>query len=256
MQGHSDHIDHVAACVDCQARTSLEALDVDLQKVWAGIAGEVWSRPVGSVERLAGYLLRSPGLARALLTTPSLVLSWILASAVVLSIGVVATHATNVPWVALLAPALAGAGIAYAYGPGVDPTFELSQTMPVSDRMVLLARVVAVFGLNALLGLIASLFTVEAIGLTFGWLAPMTLVASLGLASATLARSANVGVASALGGWCIIVLASAVRSRDLAAAVHSGVFVPVYLVGTLVCLGLTLYATRSRRSDGHLWRSM
>ena len=253
MSRHSDDIDHVAACADCQARASVGNLDVDLEKVWAGIAVEVWSRPLGPVERLAGYLLQSPGLARALVTTPSLVLSWIIASVVVLGVGVVATYATHVPWVDLLAPALAGVGIAYAYGPGIDPAFELSQTMPVSDRMVLLARVVAVFGLNALLGLVASLFTAPAAGLTFGWLAPMTLVASLGLASATLARSANVGVAGALGGWCIIMLASAVPTQDLATAVENGAFVPVYAAGTLVCLGLSLYATRGRRSDALIW---
>ena len=256
MPRHSDAIDHVGACADCQARAALGDLDVDLEKVWAGIAVEVWARPIGSVERLAGYLLRSPGLARALLTTPSLLLSWIVASAVVLGVGAYATHATDVPWVALLAPALAGAGIAYAYGPGIDPAFELSQTMPVSDRMVLLARVVAVFGLNALLGLVASLFTPQAAGLTFGWLAPMTLVASLGLASATLARSANVGVVGALASWCIIVLASAVPTQDLATAVENAAFVPVYALAALVCLGLTLYVTSGRRSDGLLWRSM
>lgn len=256
MARHSDDIDHIATCADCQARMSFDALDVDLEQVWAGIAVEVWARRVGRVERLAGDLLQSPGLARALLTTPSLVLSWILASAVVLGVGVVATHATQVPWVALLAPALAGAGIAYAYGPGVDPTFELSQTMPVSDRMVLLARIVAVFGVNAVLGLGASLLTVDAVGVTFGWLAPMTLVASLGLAAASLARSANVGVASALAGWCLIVLASAVPTQELATAVENGAFVPMYALGTVVCVGVTLYATRGRRSNGLTWPPM
>ena len=72
-------------------------------------------------------MLRSPGLARALVTTPSLVLSWILASVVVLAAGVIATASTDTPWVALLAPALAGIGIAYAYGPGIDPAFELGE---------------------------------------------------------------------------------------------------------------------------------
>lgn len=256
MQHHPDDTDHIATCADCQAREAISNLDIDLEKVWSGITVELWSRPVGALERLAGYLLQSPGLARALLTTSSLVFSWLLASAVVLGVGVFATHATQIPWVALLAPALAGVGIAYAYGPGVDPAFELSQTMPVSDTMVLLARVVTVFGVNAVFGFVASLFTVQAVGLTFGWLAPMTLVASLGLAAATVARSANVGVASALGGWCIIVLASAFPAQDLAAAVETAAFIPVYVLGTLVCLGLTLYSTNARRSEGLPWRSM
>src|SRR5207245_182766 len=46
--------------------------DVDLSRVWAGVAAEVWRRHPGWLERTAARLLRSPGLARALLTTPSL----------------------------------------------------------------------------------------------------------------------------------------------------------------------------------------
>jgi hypothetical protein len=45
--------------------------DVDLGRVWLGVAAQVWRREPGWLERLAGRLLRSPSLARALLTTPS-----------------------------------------------------------------------------------------------------------------------------------------------------------------------------------------
>ena len=61
--------------------------DVDLDRVWTGVAAEVWRRQPGPVERLASRLLRSPGLARALLTTPSLLLGWVLATMVVLLAG-------------------------------------------------------------------------------------------------------------------------------------------------------------------------
>ncbi|MGH3244715.1 MAG: hypothetical protein ACRDOI_00655, partial [Trebonia sp.] len=44
---------------------------VDLDRVWAGVAAEVWRRHPGWIERTAARLLRSPGLARALVTTPS-----------------------------------------------------------------------------------------------------------------------------------------------------------------------------------------
>ena len=64
-------------------------------------------------------LLRSPGLARALVTTPSLLLGWIAGTAVVLAAGALATRwAPAPPYVALLAPAAGRGGIAYAYGPG------------------------------------------------------------------------------------------------------------------------------------------
>ena len=60
---------------------------IDLDRVWANVAAEVWRRHPGRLERTAGRLLRSPGLARALLTTPSLLLPWLIASAVVLAVG-------------------------------------------------------------------------------------------------------------------------------------------------------------------------
>ena len=252
---HPDDPLHVAACADCQARASLGALDVDLERAWTGVAAAAWATPAGRVERLAGRLLGSPGLARALVTTPSLVLSWIVATAIVLAVGVLVTRATGAPWVALLAPALAGAGIAYAYGPGVDPAFELSRTMATSDRLVLLVRGLAVFGLNALLGLVASLFAAEAAGLTLGWLLPMTAVSALALAAATLARSANVGVAAALAGWGFVVSAGMARTGDLAAAVARDALMPAYAASAVVCLALALWATGGGRSErGQLWR--
>lgn len=253
MLNHPDDPLHVAGCADCQARAGLDGLDVDLDRVWHRVSAEVWAPPVGWVERLAGRLLGSPGLARALVTTPSLVLSWIVATAAVLAVGVVVTRSTGLPLVALLAPALAGAGIAYAYGPGVDPAFELSQSMAVSDRLVLLVRAVAVFGLNAALGLLASLVTAGATSVTIGWLAPMAAVSALALAAATLARSANVGVVVGLAGWCIVVLGTAISTQDLTTAALQVSLMPGYLATTMLCLGLALYATTATRREERPW---
>ncbi len=54
--------------------------DVDLDRVWLGVAAQVWRRRPGPAERAASRLLRSPGLARALVTTPSLLLGWVIAT--------------------------------------------------------------------------------------------------------------------------------------------------------------------------------
>ncbi len=255
---HPDDVLHVAACRACQFRASRSGLDVDLGRVWSGVAAAVWAEPVGPVERLAARLLRSPGLARALVTTPSLVLSWVLASAAVLAAGAVATYGTGTPWVALLAPALAGIGVAYAYGPGVDPAFELGRTLPVSDRMILLVRCLAVCGTDAVLGLVASLGAGQALGLTLSWLLPMTAVSALALAAATLARSANVGVAAALAGWAVVILGGAARAGDLralgaAVEIKPEILVPAYGLATVLCLALALWATSGRRMEGVRW---
>jgi hypothetical protein len=167
----------------------------------------------GWLERAAGRLLRSPGLARALLTTPSLLLPWLIVSVVVLAAGAAATLTSGQPLVALMAPAVAAAAIAYAYGPGIDPAWELSCSMAVSDRMVLLVRALAVFAVNAVLGLVASAASGAAVAVTFGWLVPMTAVCAFALAVATMTRSANAGAAAGAASWAITVLSGRVAQR-------------------------------------------
>jgi hypothetical protein len=221
--------------------------DVDLGRVWLRVAAQVWRREPGWLERLAGRLLRSPGLARALLTTPSLLLPWLIASVVVFAAGAAAAASTGQPVVALMAPVVAAAGIAYAYGPGIDPAWELSCSMAVSDRMVLLVRALAVFALNAALGLAASAATGAAAAVTFGWLVPMTAVCALALAAATVARSANVGVAAGLTAWMITVLSGEAAAGRLAVVVAESSLVLPYLVFAVVCCAIAWYATRIPR---------
>jgi hypothetical protein len=218
--------------------------DVDLHRVWLGVAAQVWRRRPGLVERLAGRALRSPGLARALVTTPSLLLGWVIASAVVLAAGMFATLGTGTPFVALFAPAVAAAGIAYAYGPGIDPAWELSQSLAVSYRIVLLVRVLVVFALNAALGLAASAASGSATPVTFGWLIPMTAVSALALAVATLTRSANTGVAAGLTVWAITVLSAHSASGQVTTAVASSVLALPYLAVAAASGAIAWFATR------------
>lgn len=223
--------------------------DIDLSRVWTSVAAQVWRRQPGWLERAAGRLLRSPGLARALLTTPSLLLPWLIASIVVLAAGAAATLNSGQPIVALLAPAVAAAAIAYSYGPGIDPAWELSCSAAVSDRMVLLVRALAVFAVNALLGLAASAVSASgaAAAVTFGWLIPMTAVCAFALAVATLARSANAGAAAGVAGWLITVLSGRVASGHFGAAVTDTVLFLPYLAIGVTCAAVALFATRIPR---------
>ena len=223
--------------------------DVDLNRVWLGVAAQVWCRRPGPVERAARRLLRSPGLARALVTTPSLLLGWVIATAVVLIAGVGITLGTGQPWVALLAPAVAAVGIAYAYGPGIDPSWELSQSMAVGDRMVLLVRALTVFGLNAALGLAASAASGAAAAVTFGWLVPMTAVCALALAAATVTRSPNVGVAAGWTAWVIAILSGMATDGKFTTAITDSAFVVPYLALAVCCGAVVLFATRIPRGS-------
>src|SRR5262249_35331360 len=192
---------------------------VDLARVWTGIAAQVWRRHPGRVERMAARLLRSPGLARALVTTPSLLLPWLIATVVVFGAGALVNLEPGQPLVWLGAPAVAAVGMRFAYGPGMDPAWELSSSCAVPDRLVLLTRAVAVFAVNAVLGLLASAASGAVAALTFGWLLPMTAVCALALAVAVAARSAIVGAGAGVAAWAIAVLAGQAASGQLTASV-------------------------------------
>jgi hypothetical protein len=240
--------------------------DVDLDRVWTNVATEVWRRHPGRLERTAARILKSPGLARALLTTPSLLLPWLIATVVVLGAGALAQVGAGAPLVWLIAPAVAAIGIAYAYGPGIDPAWELSCSMAVSDRMVLLTRAVVVFGVNAALGLLASAATIGTAAsagtaqLTFAWLLPMTAVCALTLAVAVAARSASAGAAVGVASWIFLVLARGAidtpttpGATSTPAAVQfttaitdANLYLP-YLAVAACCVAAVIYATRPQR---------
>jgi hypothetical protein len=220
---------------------------VDLDRVWAGVAAQVWRRHPGWTERTAARLLRSPGLARALVATPSLLLPWLISTAVAFGVGALVSIGPGQPLVWLIAPGVAAVGIAFAYGPGTDPAWELSLSCAVPDRMVLFARGMAVFAVNAALGLLASTVSGAAAALTFGWLAPMTAVSALALAVSVTARSASVGAGAGVAAWTITVLASqAASGQATAAATNMHVYLP-YLAVAVCCAVVVGYATRPQR---------
>jgi len=226
---------------------------VDLDRVWVNVAAQVWHRSPGPLERSAARLLRSPGLARALFATRSLLLPWLISSVVVLGVGVVAEVSAGQPLVWLIAPVLAAVGMAYAYGPGVDPAWELSCSMAISDRLVLVTRAVAVFTVNAVFGLAASVLTLgtrasaDAAPVTFGWLIPMAAVCALTLAVAVAARSASVGVGAGVAAWIILVLTrSSVSDQFTAAVTDANLYLP-YLAVAACCAAVVIIVTRTQK---------
>jgi hypothetical protein len=233
---HAEH-EHAADRLDCatsRATSAEGAGDVDLAKVWTGIASATWASPVGRTERVAGRLLRSPALARALVTAPSLVLPWLLASAAVLVIGMVVSLDIGTPLVPLLAPVLAGVAIAYAYGPGTDPAGEIAATLPTNGRTVLLVRSVAVFGSYAAMGVPAGLFLPAAGGVTWLWLVPMTAVGALSLAVTTVSGSPSLGTVVGVAAWSTTVLGADLSTgTGITAAISSHPLIFGYLLAAV-----------------------
>jgi hypothetical protein len=197
---------HLTTCQRCQ-QTLAALAPLDLGYVWQGVAAELDAPSPGWLERVLVNLGVRPGLARFTATTPSLRLGWLLANALVL--GLVALPLALRPaasWpsaVLLVAPLVAAAAVAFAYGPAVDPAYEAVAATPLSPVRALLVRLAAVLVANSLLAGAVDL-ALDGRGPRAGWLLPMTAAALLAVLVAS-RWSPQVGAAAGMGAWLLVV---------------------------------------------------
>ncbi|HKS44716.1 MAG TPA: hypothetical protein VJT49_06290 [Amycolatopsis sp.] len=98
--------------------------------------------------------------------------------------------------------------------------------------------------MNAVLGATASLVTPVANGVTLSWLLPMTAVAGLCLAAATVSGSAATGTTVGLAAWAVVVLAAQTARGHVDAAVSEPAFQLAYPLVAAICAGVALFAVR------------
>src|SRR4030095_9140979 len=137
--------------LDAAARWSVEA------HLTSCAGCRLQARGLGAEAGVPGRLLVRLGVAehtaRLLAATPALRGSWLLAVATVLAFAVLAAWTTpgqdaNLAFLCV-APLLPLAGIAVAYGPGIDPTYEIGLAAPLRSFRLLLLRAAAVLGAAA-----------------------------------------------------------------------------------------------------------
>jgi hypothetical protein len=175
---------HLMSCGTCRANLILHADAARLNDLWARINDIVRHPTPGPVERLLIALGIDDHIARLLGATRSLSLSWFLAIALALTFAVAASHSGERGFIVFLvvAPLLPLAGVAAAYGPGVDPTYEIGLASPMRSFNLLLIRAFAVLVTTMLLGAVAAFALPELNWTAIAWLLP-----SLGLVAAALA---------------------------------------------------------------------
>ena len=197
---------HLAACQRCQ-QTLAALAPLDLDYVWEGVAAELDAPKPGLLERILVAVGVRPGLARFTATTPSLRLGWLLANLLVL--GLVAPPLALRPaasWpsgVLLVAPLVAAAAVAFAYGPAVDPAYEAVAATPLSPVRALLVRLAAVLVANTVLAGAVDV-ALGGRGPRAGWLLPMTAAALLAVLVASRWTPA-VGAAAGMGAWLLVL---------------------------------------------------
>lgn len=210
---------HVVDCADCQAAVGRLVAPARVQHVWADIEDRLDAPRVGPVEAVLGRLGVPDHLARLLAATPSLSMSWLSAVALVLGFAVTGAHEGEQGLLMFLCVAalLPLAGVAAAFGRGLDPTFEVAVAAPFSNVRLLLVRTAAVLVTTIALAGLAAL-TLPGVG----WTAAAWLLPSLGLTAMSLALATYIAPLSAFAtvttAWLAIVILSALDPGDRLAA--------------------------------------
>ncbi len=186
---------HILACETCRTALATTADRGRLDRMWAEIAEAVDVPRPDIVERTLLRLGVREHVARLLTATPSLRLSWFAAEAITLGFAVLSADAASggrredlaLLLFLMVAALLPVAGVAAAYGPGMDPTYEVGLSAPMRSFRLLLIRAAAVLGASAVLAGVAALALPQ-----IDWTAAAWLLPSLGLTLATLALSTYV----------------------------------------------------------------
>ncbi len=238
---------HIVACGECQAAVARHVAADRLQATWLDIVDELDRPRVSVAERLLVRLGVSDHVARLLAATPSLTASWLLAMAVALGVAVAGAHQGDrgvalFLCVAALAPV---AGVAAAFGRGIDPTHEIALAAPTSSARLLLLRTAAVVGTTLVLTAVAAIALPGV-----GWTAAAWLLPALGLTLAALALSTylphTTAFAGVTGAWLALTILSAARPGDALAA-YDGAVQPLFAL--LAVLAAVVVARRRDALD-------
>src|SRR6266508_2823725 len=220
---------HLTSCAACRLQAGALVDPAHLRRLRATLIEAVDVPRTGMVERLLVRLGVADHTARLLAATPAF--------------AVVAAWVGRGPDATLgflcVAPLLPLAGIAVAYGPGIDPTYEIGLAAPLRSFRLLLLRAATVLGTAALLAAAASLTLPR-----LGWGAAAWLLPSLGLTACSLALATTVEPLRAIGftagAWVVAVVVTvmppAPSSVLFAAAGQLGFATLALLAATVVLL--------------------
>lgn len=217
---------HLLSCDRCRDR--LPASDASFDRMLSGVIDEIDAPNPGLVERALVALLVPAHTARLLAATPSLRGSWLLAEAVALGSAVVAANlatgrgADIALFLFLVVSALLPvAGVAVAFGPGIDPAYEVGAAAPLRGDRLLLMRAAAVLVSSLAIAAVAAFAMPGFDAIALAWLLP-----SLGLTLATLVVGSWVQPLAAAAAvslsWIALSAAAAMGTHDRLAAFRAG----------------------------------
>jgi hypothetical protein len=216
---------------------------------WTGVLAELEAPAPGWAERGLTAVGVRDHVARMLVATPSLRRSWFIAIGVALFFGLAAMDADaagardSMLVFLTLAPIVPVVGVSLAYGPGVDPAYEVTVASPISGFRLVLLRTLAVLGVSVAAAGLISLLAPEVSWLAAAWLVPAFSLSAICLALMTfIAPRASAGWVC--GTWMVLVVMIGNRSSDLLEAFTVGPQVAVAGLG--VAAAVVVWMRRER----------
>lgn len=248
---------HLLSCASCRAALANVATS-DLgglakqQVVWDGVLERV-DQPTRSIsERLLCSMRVPADTAKLLATTPALRLAWLAAVAFVAALaGAAARMDGDGPWLLLvIAPLLPVAGVATAYGPALDPTYEIGVAAPMSGLRLTLLRTLAVIATTMPLLAVAALVAPGDGWAMFGWVLPSFALVAITLALSTAMSPVRAGVVVGVG-WFVALIGLIDRNGTGDFVDRSAIFGPSgqTVVVVLAVIGVAIVAIRKSRFD-------
>ncbi len=212
---------HILTCPDCRSRVSAEAPGDRLADIWSGVVDEVDAPRRSWGERVLGAIGLPETDARLVAAAPTLRLSWLSSLTAVMVFAAWASNSTDrgIPLFLILAPVVPVLAVAGAYGPRVDPTYEISVASPYPTLRLVLLRSATVVAASGVLAVVASAFVPNG-RVAAAWLLPCLALVSLTL---LLARWVALPVAAfaVAATYALPLLVALVDGREVSSALLS-----------------------------------
>lgn len=232
---------HLLHCAGCRARVAGHVAAPPLEAVWARIQEQAQAPTPTVLERALTRLGVSEPDALLVAVAPTLRASWLLGLAATLGfVGVSAAYGGDrgLGLFLLVAPLVPVVGVALAYGPDVDPAYEVAVAAPYSTARLLLLRTAAVLATSLPLVLAAALLAPALAWSAVAWLLPASAFTAVVLAASTWTRP--LVVASALGIAWACAVGAATAGRDPAAVLAPGLLLVYAAVAAAAVIVLRL----------------
>jgi hypothetical protein len=230
---------HLLACPDCRDRIAVHVDTPPLDAVWARIREQAEAPRPSLVERLLTCLGVSGTDALLVARAPSLRASWLFGLAATVAfaaVGAVWNGTIGLALFLLVAPLVPVAGVAFAYGPDIDPAYETGLAAPYPAARLVLLRTAAVLVTSVPLTVLAGLLVPTLSGTAVSWLLPGLAFTAVVLAASTWARPSAVALVLGVG-W-VVAVGAATKARDPAAVLTPTLLVTYAVLGCVAVLVL------------------